>query len=86
MTTHQSDANVIVLIENAYECGRTSASRYSVQAPAVGSDLEAWFETEIHDFTGDGHPCGASENAIYDTRIVDAPNRPDLLGQTYGWG
>jgi hypothetical protein len=76
---------VKVLIENAYECGRESSSRVVVPAPGLSQDLESWWQDEVFDHTGDGHSCGSSEIGSSDARIVEASDRPELVGQTYGW-
>lgn len=76
---------VTVLIENGYACGRESTSRVEVPAPAAGQDLDSWWGDEVHDLTGDGHPCGASENAIYEVRVIEAPGRPELIDESMSW-
>jgi hypothetical protein len=74
---------VLVRIENTYACGRESAS--TEPAPAPGADVESWWNDVIGPLAGDGHPCGSREHALYEARIVQAPGRPELVGQTYSW-
>lgn len=76
---------ITVLIENTYECGRSSSARHDVPAPE-GHDLEPWWEDVVHDLTGDGHPCGAREHGYYEATIVAAPALlVDLIDQTWVW-
>lgn len=83
---------VTVLIENTYSCGRESWAVWNVSAPPVlvgDADereqlLRDWFTDEVHDLTGDGHPCGSREHALYEATIT-AGDRPELVGQTYSW-
>lgn len=72
-----------VLISNTYECGRTSSNRVDVRPP--DGELDDWWDEVVHPLTGDGHPCGASEHALYEALVVAAPGRPDLVGATQTW-
>jgi len=81
-------STVTVKIENLYACGRQSTAEVEVPAPPSDTDLLDWFADEVHDLTGDGHPCGAYEHAIYDVRIVATsdPERADaLIGESFSW-
>lgn len=76
---------VIVKIENSYSCGRTSERLVTLPAPDDLADLTAWWEDVVFEETGDGHPCGETDNAIYDVEIVGG-DYDSLLGQRHGWG
>jgi hypothetical protein len=76
---------VTVLIENTYTCGRESADAVTVPAPAVGQDVDAWWDEHLHGRTGDGHPCGSREHALYEVRIAAAVGQPDLVGEWTSW-
>lgn len=76
---------VTVLIENSYACGRESTREVQVPPPAPGQDLQEWFDERVNEHTGDGHPCGASEHALYEARIIAAPDRPELVGEHTSW-
>jgi hypothetical protein len=81
----------VVRIENTYSCGRESEHLATVSAvpfgAQVGSEsLEDWFGETVHEHTGDGHPCGSSDYAVYEAEILIASDRPDLVGHTYEWG
>lgn len=75
---------VTVLIENTYTCGRESSATVTLAAPAPGRDLEVFWDV-VHERTGDGHPCGSSEHALYEVRITEAPGRPELVGEWMSW-
>lgn len=80
---------VTVEIANSYACGRVSRATHVLPAPDPARDegedwLERWFDDVVYDLTGDGHPCGASEDALYEARIVAGPAA--LVGQAYDWG
>ena len=77
-------STVTVRIENTYVCGRTSSNVIEVTAPPIVDD--AWWDDHVLEHTGDGHPCGATEDATYDARIIDAPADSGLVGQTHSWG
>jgi hypothetical protein len=77
-------ATVTVRIENVYSCGRVSSSEEQVSAPT--GDLDRWWENVIYPLTGDGHPCGSGEDAVYEATIVKSPDdRPELVGQSHEW-
>lgn len=76
---------VTVLIENTYTCGRESSSEEQVPYPEPGQDLDDWFDDVVNPLTGDGHPCGSSEHALYEATIIAAPDRPELVGETSSW-
>lgn len=76
--------NVAVRITNTYECGRMTTSQVAVPVPEA--PLEDWWEDEVHALTGDGHPCGSTENALYEAQIVwGPPGYEHLMGETYSW-
>jgi hypothetical protein len=77
--------SVTVLIENTYACGQESSIRVEVPAPRQGQNLDSWWEDDVFDKTGDGHSCGASEHALCEVRIVEAPGRPELISETTSW-
>lgn len=77
-------AEVTVEIENSYECGRESKSTVVLELPE-GVDMDEWFEDTVQEHTGDGHPCGERENAIYAAKIVAATD-PTLIGESHEWG
>lgn len=75
---------VTVQVTNSYACGRTSDGSGEVECPPPGADMERWWNEEVT--TGDGHPCGAGEHALYEALIVAAPlDRPDLIGLSMSW-
>jgi len=77
---------VAVKIENSYVCGRESESVVTVPAPADDdTEFVDWWSEHVHDLTGDGHPCGESEHALYEVTIVASVERPELVGETYSW-
>jgi len=86
-----------VRIENTYACGRESWDIAQVADPpaaALDDDardeygihpLDRWYTDVVHDHTGDGHPCGSSEHAVYEATIVEAPPElAALIGRTVG--
>lgn len=78
---------VTVRIENAYACGRESWHTVEVEAPAITDSVEEWWEDVVYPHTGDGHPCGASEDANYEATIIDTtPDAAGLIGQRMEWG
>lgn len=90
---HAQVGQMVVLIENAYECHRESARREVVPAPHPDEGVDEWFDREDgteddpapYELIGDGHPCGAHEGAVYTVTIVEAPGRPDLVGTYREW-
>lgn len=69
----------LVRIHNEYECGRSSDVIESVRSPLPGESAETWWQDVVQPLTGDGHPCGSSEHALYEatiTRIDDPELRP----------
>lgn len=76
-------STVAVEISNTYACGRESDSTEHVRYPQLGETLESWWDDVVHDLTGDGHPCGSSEHALYEAVITAAPDRPELVGETW---
>jgi hypothetical protein len=79
---HETDESVVVHVENTYTCGRQSEAWEIVPVPDVDEDMDAWWAEKVP--TGDGHPCGAHEHALYECKIVVAPDRPELVGLSYG--
>lgn len=84
---------VTVRVDNYYTCGRHTRRDVVLPAPVQVPpadeegviELGSWWDEVVNDETGDGHPCGSSEHAMYDVAIVAAPGRPELVGQTYSW-
>lgn len=77
---------VTVLVENTYTCGRESSSVHQVALPPLDQDLDEWWNDSVHELTGDGHPCGASEHALYTATITSEPCYSDgLLGASFEW-
>lgn len=62
---------------------RTSSCAEHVRYPKPDKDLDLWWDDIVHPLTGDGHPCGVSEHALYEAKIVDAPHCPTLVGQVW---
>lgn len=82
----QVSGTVVVRIDNSYECGHTSSERVLLTAPGPGTNIaDEWADT-VFGLGGDPHGCGAKcENATCTVEIVDAPDRPELVGWSYGW-
>lgn len=78
---------VTVAVENTYSCGRESEAVLQLPPPrSLGEgDLTAWWEEVVNPVTGDGHPCGAREHALYEVTVLEAPGLPELVGRTYEW-
>lgn len=80
---------VTVEVSNSYACGRESGGLVDVPAPAGTSpaELEVWWEETVYAATGDGHPCGAGEDALYEVEVITAGEPfADLVGQIREWG
>jgi hypothetical protein len=73
-----------VRVANSYVCGRQSGGLAWVSLPDHGEDADEWYHELLHDLTGDGHPCGEREHALYEVTVIAAPGRPDLVGATFG--
>lgn len=71
-----------VVIENTYTCGRQSSVVADVAEPA--DITEEWRDEVVHPLTGDGHPCGSTEHAMYTAVITDA-TREEWVGQLFTW-
>ena len=82
----QLSGMVVVRIDNSYDCGHTFSERVMLTAPAPDADLvERWADT-VFRLGGDPHECAAErENATCVVEIVDASDRPELVGQSYVW-
>lgn len=87
---------VTVEVSNTYACGRESGVTVELPAPPAGAagsaeddgtpwQMREWWEDVVHEHTGDGHPCGSREHALYEATVTDAPGRPELVGSTYSW-
>lgn len=78
---------VTLAVENAYDCGRESQSVELVPPPRSHAefDVEEWWDTEAHDATGDGHPCGSVDHALYEVTVLQAPDFPELVGEKRSW-
>lgn len=82
------DGHVLVVIDNTYTCGRESRRTAWVPEPPAGVDegeLYEWFDEHVNELTGDGHPCGYSEHAMYEASIAIAPGRAELVGKSSSW-
>lgn len=78
-------AHVVVRIENTYVCGRQSVAEVEVPAPeSVGLEHEVWWDVVVHQYTGDGHDGGSSEDALYEATIVGPEGRYDV-GTSCTW-
>lgn len=75
---------VTVTVDNAYACGRTSQITTTVTAPLTTEIPEDWWCEQVP--SGDGHPCGAREHALYTYEITASTDRPELIGVGYQWG
>jgi hypothetical protein len=75
---------VTVLIENTYSCGRVSHKLGELPEPTGQPDDEWW--DKVWGYTGDGHQCGESDNALYEAKIIVAVARPELVGLSREWG
>lgn len=72
---------VSVKIENTYACGRQSEAVVLMPAPTAEDDMDEWWH-EVP--SGDGHSCGATEHAMYECTIIDAPHGfSHLIGINY---
>jgi hypothetical protein len=76
---------VTVEVSNTYACGRESTRITRVRGPVPGEGLDDWWQDVVHPLTGDGHPCGASEHALYEATVVRADDPELLPGDTYTW-
>lgn len=76
---------VKVCIDNTYACGRESTSEHDVRGPLQGESLGTWWDEVVHELTGDGHPCGASEHALYEATVIEADDPELNPGDTYSW-
>jgi hypothetical protein len=79
---------VTVRAETTYECGHEHVADFRVIGPEEDADLFEWFME--HNVGGDGHGApGAgcagerSERATYELKIIAAPDRPELVGETF---
>jgi len=79
---------VTVRAETTYECGHEHVADVRLIGPEEGADLFEWFME--HNVGGDGHGApGAgcagerSERATYELTIIAAPDRPELVGETF---
>jgi hypothetical protein len=77
--------HVTVRMTNTYACGRKTSGEHTVIGlPDAGDGgLDEWWETNALYLTGDGHPCGSSERALYEAEVIEAPGRPELVGATW---
>lgn len=85
-----TDEPMTVHVASDYECGRHHEETYLAGVPSrkVVADHDAMFAW-LTDYvpSGDDHPCGRTENAIYTFTITEAPaDRPDLANYTLEWG
>jgi hypothetical protein len=76
---------VTVEVSNTYVCGRQSGGIEYVRYPMRGECLDAWWDEEVSTVTGDGHPCGSSEHALYEAVVLAAPHAPELVGHSWSW-
>lgn len=82
---------LLLKVENTYECGRESETNPIVESPPVpllitgetdDQDTEWWYD-QVYGNTGDGHPCGSSDDATYDVTVIESNDRPDLVGMRW---
>lgn len=76
---------VRVKIDNAYEDGHESTHHVVLATPTASlADIDEWFADVVFEHIGDGH--GASGlGSCYEATIVQADDRPELVGTSYEW-
>lgn len=78
-------ARVRLSLHNVYACGRESSCSRMVRAPHLDEPLDDWWETVVHPLTGDGHSCGASEDAYYEAMVLAADDPMLRAGDSRRW-
>lgn len=80
------DNKATIWIENTYaECGRQSQEVVSVRAPVPGESLDDWWQEVVHPHTGDGHPCGRTDHALYTAEILRIDDPVLRAGDKMEW-
>lgn len=72
-----------IRVESAYSDGHISRRTETVEVEPF-EDLEQLWE-RLEEFTGDGHGIGNDLGYCYEITIVDAPDRPELVGKSNEW-
>jgi hypothetical protein len=85
-------STVMIQIDNTYTCGRESSSVVTVNGPEDGRLTDKWWDEHVHEHTGDGHPCGSSEFAVYEATIIGVTGQFSavddligLIGESHTW-
>lgn len=73
-----------IKVENTYSDGHESEQVEKVQVEPF-EDLEALWE-QLREYTGDGHGIGRDVDALYTVTVLEAPERPELVGLSNEWG
>lgn len=85
---------ITVRVENRYTDGHRSTREVRIAAAPDGLDdasVDAWFEAEVFDHTGDGHyvevfeATGERLGSAYFATVVAAPDHPQLVGRSFEW-
>lgn len=90
--THASDpgeerstaVHLKIKVENSYSDGHESEQVEKVQVEPF-EDLEELWE-QLREYTGDGHGIGRDVDALYTVTVLEAPERPELVGLSNEWG
>lgn len=78
---------VLIQIENSYSDGHRSTRQERIAPPEKFEEgaLEAWWDDEVFDLTGDGHgEMNPDLDALYTATVLAGPI--EMLGKTYTWG
>jgi hypothetical protein len=82
----EDDADVLVLLGNSYECGRSSHKYELVRGRyADDEDLDTWWTEVVSPLTGDGHPCGSRDHALYTALVVWSGTPSVRVGESNSW-
>jgi hypothetical protein len=73
-----------IKVENTYSDGHESEQVEKVQVEPF-EDLEHLWE-QLREYTGDGHGIGRDVDALYTVTVLEAPERPELVGLSNEWG
>lgn len=76
---------VTVRLTDTYRCGRSASREVHLAPPLPDEPLSGWWDRVVLPETGDGHPCGASEHALYEAEVVAAPSEPGMAGAMTSW-
>ena len=72
-----------IKVENAYSDGHES-ERVEAVAVAQFDDVEELWE-QLAQFCGDGHGIGNDLGYCHTVTVLDAPDRPGLIGLSNEW-